>query len=74
MKLDKANESVMNWVERMMKEEGFSDEDIKPCTLDGFDKMTHSKRIMKMVRLAYYRSWKRGIKTSEEAHMPIVLR
>lgn len=70
----KDSERAIKMVEEYAIKEGFSEEEIKPCTMDGFSKMTKSGRILRMCSLAYYRGWKRGIKTEVERRQVVTLR
>jgi hypothetical protein len=73
MKLDRANASAMKWIKSMAIKDGFTEEELLNCTLDGFGKKTKSHRTMRLVRLAYYKGWMRGVESSEEAHTPVTL-
>lgn len=54
--------------------EGYSEKELEKPYLDQLSKQTKSQRIMKMIRLAYWLGWLRGIKYCDEMHTPISVR
>jgi hypothetical protein len=47
-------------------QKGFSEEDLRRHYLDKLSKQTKSPRIMRMITLAYYLGWLRGIRFCDE--------
>lgn len=71
--MNKTTNYGIDLIKKYALEDGFTENEIENCTLDGFDKMTQSKRIKRLIKLAYYKGWIRGVKTSEELHSHINL-
>lgn len=70
------DEKLLKQYERIKeyaKGEGFSDEDLERHYLDKLNKSTSSKRIKRLIRLAYYLGWMRGIAYVDEMKTPITL-
>lgn len=64
-------ERLLAWVERDAARAGISREDLGNWSLDGFHRWTRSQRILRLVRIAYYRGWGRGIRDVREGETPI---
>jgi hypothetical protein len=58
-----------NILESAEKDGFFRDEITR--NLDGFDKLTKSPRIMRLIRMAYWRGCRRGVDMVRQANMPI---
>lgn len=56
------------------KQRGFSDDDLASPYLDKLDHQTHSKRILRMIELAYCLGKLKGIAEADEGYTPITLR
>lgn len=55
------------------KKRGYLDEELKSPYLDRLSHQTKSPRIMRMVSLAYYLGWLRGIESADNGLMPVTL-
>ena len=64
--IDKRYEEMYGRLKQDALNEGFSEEDLEKCYLDKLSKQTKSPRIAKMIKLAYYLGWLRGIKYCDE--------
>lgn len=71
------DQSLFRWYERVKeyaKRDGFSDEDLSHHYLDKLNRQTKSARIKRMIKLAYYLGWLRGIASVDMGKTPITLR
>ena len=55
------------------KRRGYSDEELESPYLDKLSHQTKSPRIMRMVSLAYYLGWLRGIESADNGLTPVTL-
>lgn len=63
------------WVKEDAKRaDGFADDELASHYLDKLSHQTKSRRIMRMIRLAYTLGWLRGIAYVDEGKTPIALR
>ncbi|AOQ24614.1 hypothetical protein MTAT_19570 [Moorella thermoacetica] len=60
-------------VQRDAMEAGYTLEDLERPYIDRLSKQTKSKRILRMVRLAYWLGWLRGIKFCDEMFTQVTL-
>jgi hypothetical protein len=56
-----------------MERDKFTEEQMESKYLDGFDKMTTSPRIMRLVTLAYYRGMMRGVDMVKQGEQIVTL-
>jgi hypothetical protein len=63
---DERYQKMYENIKRDAMKEGYSEEDLEKPYLDKLSKQTKSVRIMKMIRLAYWLGWLRGIKFCDE--------
>lgn len=63
-----------NQIKADAKRDGFTDDELEHHYLDKLSHQTKSHRIMRMIRLAYYLGWLRGIAHVDEGKTPITLR
>ncbi|MDV3426691.1 MAG: hypothetical protein LIR50_05810 [Bacillota bacterium] len=68
------NENNYNRVKQMAIDDGFTEEELEKHYLDKLSHQTKSSRIMRMIRLAYYLGWLRGIYYCDEGHTKITMR
>lgn len=68
------NEENYNRVKQMAIEDGFTEEEVERHYLDNLSHQTKSSRIIRMIRLAYYLGWLRGIYYCDEGYKKITIR
>ena len=73
-KYEKVTNQALEYVKEYATRDNFTEEELGNYTLDGFDKLTSSRRILRLVKLAYYRGMGRGIKIINEMGAEITLR
>ena len=61
------------WVKSCARDAKFTDEELSSHYLDGLSHQTKSLRTMRMIKLAYYLGWLRGIAYIDEGKTPIEL-
>jgi hypothetical protein len=71
---DKKLEFLLNLIDRDGERDGYTKEELEKSHLGLFTKLTKSKRIMRMVKLAYYKGMKKGVKMVKELETPITFR
>ena len=59
-------EKIYNRIKEDFIRTGFTEEELSHPYLDKLSKQTKSTRIMRMIRLAYYLGWLRGIRYCDE--------
>lgn len=64
--IDKRYQIMYEDIKQDAVKDGFSLEDLDKHYLDKLSKQTKSKRIIRMIRLAYWLGWLRGIKHCDE--------
>jgi len=67
---------LKNKYERVLedaKEHGFTDEELSSPYLDKLSHQTKSGRIYRMIQLAYYLGWLRGIASADDGFTPVTL-
>lgn len=60
-------------VKEYAKDAGFSDDDLERHYLDKLNKSTSSTRIKRLIKLAYFLGWLRGIAYVDEMKTPVTL-
>lgn len=68
---DEAIHRQFERVKQDARDDGFNDEELSTLYLDGFTKLTKSGRILRLIRLAYWRGYLRGIRHVDEGKTPI---
>jgi uncharacterized protein (UPF0335 family) len=69
-------QGLRNQYERVYEDakgHGFTDKELESPYLDKLSHQTKSPRIYRMVQLAYYLGWLRGIKSADDGFTPVVL-
>jgi len=59
-------ERILNRVKEYATKDGYTEEELEYPYLDKLSHQTKSPKIMRMVKLAYYLGWMRGIKYYDE--------
>lgn len=71
---DKKLEYLLELITKDGMRDGYTREELEKSHLSLFMVLTKSKRIMRMIKLAYYKGMKKGVKMVKESETPITLR
>lgn len=67
------NERTYRHVEKLAIDKGFTREEIEEPYLSKLSHQTKSKRILRMISLAYYLGWLRGIRCVDNGYTEVTI-
>jgi len=73
-KYEKIANRALEYIKEYATRDNFTEEELGNFTLDGFDKLTSSRRMLRLIKLAYYRGMCRGTRIIKEMGVEITLR